>query len=148
MTSPSSMVSSASGGAKPSGGVCGAPSELQLRTMPSEVGLSRGYLLLLTASSSKASWGVLSARALPFFSARSAAFAASSMDAVAFEVALLGAIAGYCFVAQTVGAKCWNLPSRTGRSNGKRGKGFVMLTRGVKAIMFFSLCFGTVRGYL
>jgi hypothetical protein len=38
----------------------------------------------------------LSARALPFFSARSAAFTASSMDAAAFEVALLGAIAG-CF---------------------------------------------------
>ena len=39
--------------------------------------------------------GVVSARALPFFSARSAAFAASSMDGAAFEFALLGAIAGY-----------------------------------------------------
>ena len=39
--------------------------------------------------------GVVSARALPFFSARSAAFAASSMDAMALDVALLGAIAGF-----------------------------------------------------
>ena len=54
--------------------------------------------------------GVLSARALPFFFARSAAFVASSMDATAFEVALLGAIAGCFFVTRTVGAKCWNLP--------------------------------------
>jgi hypothetical protein len=60
---------------------------------------------------------VLSARALPFFSASSAAFAASSMDVAAFEVALLGAILGCFFVAQTVGAKCWNLPFRTTRSN-------------------------------
>jgi hypothetical protein len=40
--------------------------------------------------------GVLSTRALPFFSASSAAFAASSMDGAAFELARLGAIAG-CF---------------------------------------------------
>jgi hypothetical protein len=39
---------------------------------------------------------------LPFFSASSAAFAASS----AFELALLGAIAGGFSVARTVGAKC------------------------------------------
>jgi hypothetical protein len=37
---------------------------------------------------------VVSTRALPFFSASSAAFAASSMDGAAFELALLGAIAG------------------------------------------------------
>ena len=40
MTSPSSMVSSPSGGAKSGGGAYGAPSELQVRTVPSEVGLS------------------------------------------------------------------------------------------------------------
>ena len=51
--------------------------------------------------------GVLSARALPFSSASSAAFAASSMDGAAFELARLGAIAGGLFVARTVGAKCW-----------------------------------------
>jgi hypothetical protein len=51
--------------------------------------------------------GVLYARALPFFSASSAAFAASSTDGAAFELALLGAIAGGLFIAQTVGAKCW-----------------------------------------
>jgi hypothetical protein len=56
----------------------------------------------------------MSARALPFFSARSATFAASSMDAAAFEVALLGVITGCFFVARTVGAKCWNLPSKIG----------------------------------
>jgi hypothetical protein len=71
--------------------------------------------------------GVVSARALPFFSARSAAFAASSMDAVAFEVALLEAIVGCCFVVRTVAAKCWNLPSKTGRSNGKVKIGFAKL---------------------
>jgi hypothetical protein len=48
--------------------------------------------------------GVLSARALPFFSASSAAFTASSTDGAAFELALLGAIAGGLFVARTVGA--------------------------------------------
>jgi hypothetical protein len=43
--------------------------------------------------------GVLSARALPFFSASSAAFAASSTDGAVFELALLGAIVGGLFVA-------------------------------------------------
>jgi hypothetical protein len=47
---------------------------------------------------------------LPLFSASSAAFVASS-DGAAFELALLGAIAGGLFVAQTVGAKCWNFLS-------------------------------------
>jgi hypothetical protein len=55
MTSPSSMVSSPSGGVKSGGGAYGAPSELQVRTMPSVVGFSWCCLLLLTASSSKAS---------------------------------------------------------------------------------------------
>jgi hypothetical protein len=50
-------------------------------------------------------------KGLAFFSASSAAFAASSTDGVAFELALLGAIAGGFFVARTVGAKCWNLLS-------------------------------------
>jgi hypothetical protein len=66
MTSPSSAVSSPSGGAKPGGGACGSPPELQVRRVPSGVGCS-WCCLLLRASSSEASWGVLSARALPFF---------------------------------------------------------------------------------
>ena len=41
--------------------------------------------------------GVVSARALPLFSASSVAFTVSSMDGAAFEFALLGAIAG-CFL--------------------------------------------------
>jgi hypothetical protein len=82
MTSPSSIASSPSSGAKPRGGTCGMPLELQVRRVPLGVGCS-WRCLLLTASSSKASWGVLSARALPFFSASSAAFAASSMDGAA-----------------------------------------------------------------
>jgi hypothetical protein len=45
---------------------------------------------------------------LALFLASSAAFAASS----AFELALLGAIAGGFSVARTVGVKCWNLLSR------------------------------------
>jgi hypothetical protein len=48
---------------------------------------------------------------LALFSASSAAFAASSTDRAAFELALLGAIAGGLFIARTVGAKCWNLLS-------------------------------------
>jgi hypothetical protein len=40
MTSPSSMVSSPSGGTKPGDGACGAPSELQVCTVLSGVGLS------------------------------------------------------------------------------------------------------------
>jgi hypothetical protein len=81
------------------------PPELQVRRVPSGVGCSL-RCLLLRASSSQDSWGVLSARALPFFSASSATFAASLMDGAAFELALLGAIAGGLFVARTVGAKC------------------------------------------
>jgi hypothetical protein len=119
MTSPSSMVSSPFGGVKPGGGARGAPSELQVHTVPSGVGWSWRCLLLLTASSSKASWGVGCARALPFFSTSNAAFAASSMDGTAFELARLGAIAGCFFVARTVGAKCWNLLTRARGSNGK-----------------------------
>jgi hypothetical protein len=46
-------------------------------------------------------------KGLALFLGSSAAFAASS----AFEVVLLGAIAGGVFVARTVGAKCWNLLS-------------------------------------
>jgi hypothetical protein len=74
MTSPSSVVSAPSGGAKP-GGSCGCPPELQVRRLPSGVGCSL-RCLLLSASSSRASWWVVSTRALPFFSASSAAFAA------------------------------------------------------------------------
>jgi hypothetical protein len=110
MISPSSLASSPSSGAKPGGGSCGCPSELQVRREPSGVGWSL-RCLLLSASSSQASWWVVSARVLPFFSASSAAFAASSTDGAAFELALLGAIAGGLFVARTVGAKCWNLLS-------------------------------------
>jgi hypothetical protein len=110
MTSTSSIASSPSGGAKPGGGTCGCPLELQVRRVPSGVGCSL-RCLLLRASSSQASWGVLSARALSFFSASSAAFAASSMDGAAFELALLGPSRVVLFVARTVGAKCRNLLS-------------------------------------
>jgi hypothetical protein len=65
MTSPSSIASSPSNGAKPGGGACGTPPKLQVRRVPSRVGCS-WRCLLLTASSSKASWRVLSVRALLF----------------------------------------------------------------------------------
>jgi hypothetical protein len=110
MTSPSSVASLPSGGAKPGGGACGSPPKLQVRRVPLGVGCS-WHCLLLRASSSQAYWGVLYVRAFPFFSASSAAFAASSMDGAAFELALLGAIVGGLFVARTMGAKCWNLLS-------------------------------------
>jgi hypothetical protein len=64
MTSPSSAASSPSSGAKPGGGACGCPPELQVRTVPSGVGCS-WRCLLLRASSSEASWWVLSLRAPP-----------------------------------------------------------------------------------
>jgi hypothetical protein len=48
---------------------------------------------------------------LDLFSASSAAFAASLMEGAAFELAILGAIAGGLLVARTVGAKYWNLLS-------------------------------------
>jgi hypothetical protein len=105
ITSPSSVASAPSSGAKPRGG-CYGPPELQMRRLPSVVGCSLRCFLLF-ASSSQGSWRVLSTRALPFFSASSAALAASS----AFDEVLLGAIAGGVFVARTVGAKCWNLLS-------------------------------------
>jgi hypothetical protein len=82
-TSPSSVRSAPSGGAKPRGG-CGCPSGPQVRRASSSH--------VRRTSSSVASWWVdwVRARALPFFAASSAAFAASS----AFELAFLGAIAG------------------------------------------------------
>jgi hypothetical protein len=92
-----------------------------VRRVPSRVGCSL-RCLLLRASSLQASWGVLSARALPFFSASSAAFAASSMDGATFELALLGAIAGGLFGARMVGTKCWNFLSWASGSNGGSGK--------------------------
>jgi hypothetical protein len=50
MTSPSSVASPPSGGAKPRGG-CGCPPELQVRRLPSGVGCSLRCLLLSVSSS-------------------------------------------------------------------------------------------------
>jgi hypothetical protein len=47
-------------------------------------------------------------KGIALFSRPAAAFAASSTDGAAFELALLCAIVGGFFVARTVGAKCWN----------------------------------------
>jgi hypothetical protein len=111
MTSPSSIASLPSGGAKPGGGTCRSPPELQVHRVPSGVGCS-WCCLMLRGSSSQASWGCCPRGPCLFFSASSAAFAASSTDGAAFELALLGAIAGGSFVARTVDAKCWNSLSR------------------------------------
>jgi hypothetical protein len=56
MTSPSSVASLPSGGAKPGGGACGCPPELQVRRVPSGVGWS----------SSQASWGCCLRGPCPF----------------------------------------------------------------------------------
>jgi hypothetical protein len=56
MTSPSSAASWPFGGAKPGGGACGSPPELQVRRVPSGVGCS-WRCLLLRALSLEASWG-------------------------------------------------------------------------------------------
>jgi hypothetical protein len=109
-TSPSSVRSAPSSGAKPGGG-CDCPSGPQVRRVSSSQ--------VRRTLSSVASWWVdwVRARALPFLAASSAAFAASS----AFGLAFLGAIAGGFFVARTVGAKCWNLLSAARGSNGGSG---------------------------
>jgi hypothetical protein len=62
--------------------------------------------------------------ALPYFSARSAAFAASSMEAAAFEFALLGAIAGMFFRSTNSGRQILELANQwtTSSNNGKNGK--------------------------
>jgi hypothetical protein len=109
MTSPSSIASSPSSGAKPGGGACGCPPELQVRRVPSGVGCSS---LSLAESFVFAGFlGGVVCEGLALFSASSTAFVASSIDGAAFELALLGAIAGGLFGARTVGAKCWNLLS-------------------------------------
>jgi hypothetical protein len=108
MTSSSFMVSSPSGGAKPGGGACGAPLELLVRTVPSGVGWSWCYLLLLTVSSSKASWGCcprgpcLSFPPVVLPSLR-------HQWMVSLRISSLGCHHGLFFVARTVGAKCWDL---------------------------------------
>jgi hypothetical protein len=119
MTSPSSATSSPSGGAKSGSGTCCSPPELQVRRVPSGVGCS-WCCLLLRASSSEASWGCCLQGPYLFFSTSSAAFAASSTDGAAFELALLGAIAGGLFVARTVGAKCWYTLHEQVNPTGKR----------------------------
>jgi hypothetical protein len=64
---------------------------------------------------------LLGARALPFFSASSAAFAASSTDGAAFELALLGAIAGGLLVARTMGANVGTcIPGQVDSNRGVR----------------------------
>jgi hypothetical protein len=147
MTSSSSATSSPSGGEKPGGGPCGSPLELQVRRVASGVGCS-WRCLLLRASSLEASWGVLSVRALPFFSARSAAFAASSMDGAPFELARLGAIAGDLFVARTVGAKCWYSLFWASGSNGRVERVLARIQRGMIIALLICPLQGTVRGYL
>jgi hypothetical protein len=59
--------------------------------------------------------------ALPFFLAKRVYFAASSMEVVAFGIALLGPSREWFFVARTAGAKCWNLRTR-GQANSKSGR--------------------------
>jgi hypothetical protein len=66
MTSSSSVVSSPSGGAKPGGGACGSPPELQVRRVPSGVGCS-WCCLVLRASSSQSSWGGVICESFSFF---------------------------------------------------------------------------------
>jgi hypothetical protein len=51
MTLPSSVASSPSGGAKPGGGACGCPPELQVHRVPWGVGCSWSCLLLRASSS-------------------------------------------------------------------------------------------------
>jgi hypothetical protein len=146
MTSPSSIASLPFGGAKPGGGACGTPPELQVRRVPSGMGWSR-RCLLLTASSSKAYWGVLSARALPFFSASSAAFAASSMDGAAFELARLGPSL-VVFRSTNGGRQMLELALPGKLIQQESGKSICKVCRGMARALLIYPCEGTVWGYL
>jgi hypothetical protein len=86
------------------------PPELQVRRVSSGVGCS-WRCLLLTASSSKASWGVLSARALPFFLSQQRCLRCFIDGWGCLRTSSLGGHRGLFFVARTVGAKYWNLLS-------------------------------------
>jgi hypothetical protein len=80
---------------------------LSSRVAGAETAFGSGLLVALPLAECVVFAGLLVGgvdKGLALFLASSAAFAASS----AFEVALLGAIAGGFFVARTVGAKCWN----------------------------------------
>jgi hypothetical protein len=107
MTSPSSMVSSPSGGAKPRGGACGVPSELHVRTVPSGLGWSWRCLLLLTASSSKASWGGGVREGLAFRIRQKRCVRRVVDGRGSLRISSLGGHRGLFFVARTMGAKCW-----------------------------------------
>jgi hypothetical protein len=127
-TSPSSVRSAPSSGAKPGGG-CDCPSGSQVRKVSSSQ--VRGIL------PSVGSWWVdwVRARALPFLAASSAAFAASS----AFGLALLGAIAGGLVVARTVGAKCWYLLSAARKPTRENGGDNRVTCTGAIALLMSSL---------
>jgi hypothetical protein len=71
--------------------------------------------------------GVVSVRALPFLSARSVAFATSSMDGAAFKLARLGAIAG-----------CFSYHERWAPNVGNLPPGHVDPTREWKVLLTYS----------
>jgi hypothetical protein len=106
MTSLSSTVSSPSGGAEPGGGAWGASLELQVRAVPSGVGWSSRCLLLLTASSSKASWG-RHPRGPCLFCPPEALPSPRRRWMGNLQISSFGGHHGLFFVARTVGAKCW-----------------------------------------
>jgi hypothetical protein len=105
MTSSSSIASSPSVGAKPGGGACGTPPELQVHRVPSRVGWS-WRCLLLTASSSKAFWGGVVREGLAFFLSQQRCLRCFVDGWVCLRTSSLGGHRGLFFVARTVGAKC------------------------------------------
>jgi hypothetical protein len=118
MTLSSSIAPSLSGGAKPGGGACGTPPELQVHRLPSGVGWS-WRCLLLTASSSKASWGCCPRGPCLFFLSQQRCLRCFVDGWGCLRTISLGGHRGLFFVARTVGAKCWNLLPWASRSNGK-----------------------------
>jgi hypothetical protein len=90
--------------------------------------------------------GVLSARALPFFSASSATFAASSMDGAAFELARLGAITG-CFRTPHGGRQMLEF-NLTGQVKSNKGVENVFAEFSTECQKLNLPYVGTIRGYL
>jgi hypothetical protein len=106
MTSLSSMVSSPSGGAKPGGGACGAPSKLQVRTVPSGGGM---VLALSFAVDSVVFKGLLGGvrEGLAFLIRQKCCLRRVINGWGNLRISSLGGHRGSFFIARTVGAKCW-----------------------------------------
>jgi hypothetical protein len=89
--------------------------------------------------------------ALPFFSARRAVFAASSMEVAVFKVALLGAIAGMVFWSTNGGRQMFELANSWSAKlkQWRTGNGLMLINTKYHSNSVFSVRRnGVVWGYL